>query len=476
MRVNYKSQVTVGIDVLSESQCKEIHFASLDVLERIGVNMMNPKASELLKKHGCRVEGNRVRIPAFLVKDALNSVPDHVAVYSRDGEKAMALEEGNIYFGTGSATQFVFDPYTGEQRPSCKKDVADAAIVADALDQVDYIMSMAVAQDCTRAYVHEFEAMIKNSSKPIILCADSLDDLTKITAITETVVGGAEELAWRPPIIVYSEPSSPLQFSTETVDKIIFCAEHRIPLLAGPAVMLGATGPVTAAGALIVANCEILASLVLSQMANKGAPFIYGGGIPPMDMKTQLCSYAAPEEHLNSAAMVKMACFYHVPSFTTSGCSDAHAFDQEAGMNIGFTLFAHALAGSNLIHDLGYMGAGNATSLESVVLCNEAVGMIKHFLTGIEFNEETLAKDVIEEVGPGGNFFSHEHTFMNFKQSMYFPELLNRGNFDQWQAAGGKDFYEKANEKVRDILANHKPAPLKQEVLSKIDEIVASAK
>jgi len=470
VRVNMQFQTSLGINTISLNQVEEIHLATLEVLDRVGVNILEKEALTLLKQNGAYVDNNRVRIPAWMVQEALAAVPQRIAISNRSGDRAMFLEKGSIYYGTGSATQYVEDIFTGQRRITVKQDVANAARIADGLKNVDFVMAMSVASNVAshNAFVHEFEAIVVNTTKPILFCANDSGDLGCITQMAEIVAGGKGALAENPFIILYAEPSSPLQIAQDTIEKMLFCAENKIPVICGPAVMMGATGPVSAAGSLVIANCEILAGLVIHQLKCKGAPFIYGGGVPPMDMKTFLCSYAAPEEHLNSAAMVNMAQYYNLPVFTTSGCSDSHVFDQQAGMEAGFNLLVHGLAGSNLIHDLGYMGAGATTSMEMLVLCDETVGMVKHFIKGIEITPQTLALDVIEQVGPGGNFFAEEHTFNNFKKHMYFPELLNRQGYDKWKESGGADFYQRANEKARNILNNHMVPELPKDILRRV--------
>ncbi len=478
MRVNMQFQQVVGLNTISYDQFEEIHLATLEILDRVGVRISDPEALALLKKAGARVDRNLAKIPASLVQDALASAPCRVPISNRSGERAMRLEKGRSYYGSGSDTPNTIDIETGVRRLATKQDVIESTIISDHLDNIDFIMSMALASDVPTAdsYIHQFEAMVLNTSKPIVYTASNRRDLEIIVKMAEVVAGGAEALAANPFIILYDEPSSPLQHSEEAVQKLLFLAEKRLPVIYIPALMMGATGPVTAAGAIVVANCESLSGLVIHQLKSKGAPFIYGGGIPPLDMKTSVCSYAAPEEHLNCAVMVKMAQYYNLPVFTTSGCSDSQLFDQQAGMEAGFNLLASTLAGGNLIHDLGYIGSGMTSSMEMLILCNETVGMAKHFVKGISICPETLALDVIEKVGPGGNYFAEEHTFNNFKKHLWVPELLNRHSFDHWNSSGATTYGQRANEKARAILENHKPVILPAEVVNKIGEIVNHSK
>ena len=469
-----KFQNSLGLNVLTNDQCDEIHFATLEVLDRVGVNVFEQEAIQLLKERGARVDGDRVHIPPWMVQEALSTAPCRVAMGNRDGDRAMFLEKGRSYYGTGSDTPYTVDIHNGQLRFSTKQDVANATIISDALSNVDFIMSLALASDVPKknSYIHQFEAMVLNTNKPIIYTAADYKDLVDIVNMAEIIAGSPEALAANPFIALYDEPSSPLQHSEEAVQKLLYLAEKRLPVIYIPAVMMGATGPVTAAGSIVVANSETLSGLVIHQLKSKGAPFIYGGGVPPMDMRTQVCSYGAPEEHLNCAALISMASqYYNLPVFTTAGCSDAMTFDQQAGMEAGFNLLSSSLAGGNLIHDLGYIGSGMASCMEMLVLCNETVGMIKHFIKGIEINSETLALEVIEKVGPGGNFFAEEHTFKNFKKHMYFPELLNRQAYDRWKEAGSTTYAQRANIKVKNILENHRPKELPKDVIDRVKEI-----
>jgi len=184
-----------------------------------------------------------------------------------------------------------------------------------------------------------------------------------------------------------------------------------------------------------------------------------------------VCSYGAPERDLTCTSLVALARYYDLPVFTTAGCSDAQVFDQQAGLEMGFNLLISGLAGGNLIHDIGYLGIGMTASLEAIALCNDGIGMVRRMLRGIEVDENTLALDVIEEVGPGGNFIVEEHTVENFRSVLSTPKLLNRMDYDNWKNAGALTFEERANRMVKDILENHKIPKLPENVVSQINSI-----
>ncbi|HOL17336.1 MAG TPA: trimethylamine methyltransferase family protein, partial [Bacillota bacterium] len=303
--------------------------------------------------------------------------------------------------------------------------------------------------------------------------AHGREGLLEIIEIASIAAGGKETLVEKPYLVLYAEPTSPLQHTREALEKLLTCAAERLPVIYAPAVMSGATGPVTLAGGIVVANAEILSGLVIHQLKAPGAPFICGGGVPPMHMAHSICSYGAPERDLGCISLVRLAQYYRLPVFTTAGCSDAHVFDQQAGMEVGFNLLISGLAGGNLIHDLGYIGVGMTSCLEHLLLCNETVGAVKHLLRGVAITPETLALDLIEKVGPGGHFLSEEHTARHFRREMYFPKVLNRNNYDGWLAEGGKSFGERANEVVKEILAHHKPPALPPEREAEIRRVAA---
>jgi len=447
----------MGLLNLKPEQIDQLHLATLDVLENVGVKICEPEALELLGGAGARVTGDLARIPTWLVQQALSTAPCKIVIYDRGGRRALTLEKGNIYYGTGSDTPYIIDIETGQRRRAVKQDTINATRIADALENIDFIMSMAKASDVPdiRTDRHHFEAMTLNSTKPVIFDAHDREGLSDIIKMASLACGSKETLVQKPYIMHYAEPNSPLTHSKAALEKLLTMAEERIPLIYAPAVMCGATGPVTTAGALVVANAEILSGLVIHQLKAKGAPFIYGGGTPPLNMVTTVCSYGDPQGIVGAVSLVELARFYNLPSFSIAGCTDAQLFDQQAAMEAGFNLLMSALAGGNLIHDLGYIGVGLTFSLEYLVLCNEGVGAAKFMTRGVEVNPRTLALDVIEKVGPGGHFLTEQHTLDHFKSEMHFTRLFNRSAYDNWQATGSKTFGEHANNLLKEILQWH---------------------
>jgi trimethylamine---corrinoid protein Co-methyltransferase len=447
---------------LTREKMEQLHLATLDVLENVGVKICEREALELLHGAGARVDGDLVKIPDYLVRRAVKSAPEKIAIYDREGNPAMPLEKDKIYYGTGSDTPYTIDLDSGLRRRTVKQDTINATIVTDALENLDFVMSMARASDVPagRSDRHHFEAMTLNSTKPIIFDAFDRQGLIDIIEMASIVTGSKKTLVEKPYIIHYSQPTSPLVHPKASLEKLLTAAAERIPLVYAPAVMCGATGPVTTAGALVVANAEILSGLVVHQLKAEGAPFVYGGGTPPLNMITTVCSYGDPQGNLGTISLVELAHFYNLPSFTLAGCTDAQTFDQQAAMEAGFNLLISALSGGNLIHDLGYIGAGFTGSLEYLVLCNEGVGAVKFMTRGVEVNPATLALDLIKKAGPGGHFLTEQHTMDYFRSEMHFTRLFNRNTYENWQAAGAKSFGENANALLKEILQWHEVSPL----------------
>ena len=478
MRKNNHYIKRMGLQNLTDDQMEQLHLATLDILEHVGVKVCEPEALELLSGAGARVEKDLVKIPPWMIQQALQTAPCKIAIYKRSGERAMSLEKGKIYFGTGSDTPHIIDIETGKRRKSIKQDTINATLVTDALENIDFVMSMARASDVPgeRSDRHHFEAMTLNSTKPIIFDAHDRQGLLDIIEMGALIKGGKKQLADKPYIIHYTQPTSPLVHTKNALKKMITAAENGIPLVYAPAVMCGASGPVTTAGALVIGNAEILSGLVIHQLKKKGAPFIYGGGTPPLNMITTICTYGDPQGFMGTASLTQIANYYKLPSFSIAGCTDAQAFDQQAAMEAGFNLLLAALSGSNLIHDLGYIGAGMTYSLEHLVLCDEGAGMAKFITRGVEINPETLAQDVIENVGPGGHFLTEQHTMDHFRSHMHFTRLFNRNTYDNWQAAGSKNFGDSANALIKEILYWHEVPPLDPAVEKAVKELAAGEK
>lgn len=476
-KANYSEQTTPSYTYLSDDQLYEIHAASLEVLERVGVRVDHEEARALLEAAGAYLKpGNIVKIPAFLVKKALQTAPPRVVLSGRDGQRRMFCEKNRTYFGPGSDLPWTIDLYSGVRRRSVKQDVVNAARVVDALPNFDFMMSYAIATDVhdQLSYLHQFHAMVENTNKPIVFTADDAEDFLQIVEMAAAVRGSLAELKENPFIACYHEPISPLIHAREGLEKLLACAENGIPAIYTPGAGAGATAPCSYAGLLTQVNAELLSGLVIHQLKQPGAPFVYGAACGAMDMKTTIIPHGAPEFQIFGMVLAQLSRFYELPCWSTAGNSDAPVLDQQATLEWGFNIFMARCSGANIIHDVGYLNTGLIGALEALVICNDIIGLAHHIGQGFTVNRETLAVEVIERVGAGGNYFLDDHTFHHFRD-FWSPELLNRERYDTWKAKGGLTLGEKANLKAKEILENHQPESLPAAVTNCFQEIIARA-
>ncbi|MDH7486644.1 MAG: trimethylamine methyltransferase family protein [Anaerolineae bacterium] len=477
MNSGFRSQCVPGYRLLSEEQVQEIHRASLELLETVGVRVSHEGGVQLLRAAGCRVKGNDiVQIPNWLVEEAIRSAPSRITIYNRKGEEAMRLQGRTIHFGLGTDLINTVDLRTGQIRRSLLQDVVNAARVADYCPEIDFIASFGLPADVpTNAmYIECARVMMENSTKPIFFTAAAREDLEVILNMAAVVAGGEEALRQRPFLIHYSEPTAPLTHSHNAVRKLLLCAEKGIPICYTPGDILGATIPVTLAGGIVQANAEALSGIVLHQLKSKGAPIISGFGAIPLDMKTGIFAYGAPEVRLTNSAFADIYHTYGIPIWSTVG-SDAHGLDAQAAMEHAFGILMSALDGANLIHDVGYLGQGLLGHPAAIVMGDEIISYVKRIIRGFDMGDEEMALDVIRKVGPGGNFLSVRHTKTHFQRELWRPRLLNRDSLRTWMDKGGKTYEELATQKALEILETHRPEPLPEDVRQKIGEMARAA-
>ena len=478
-KTNYLVNSTPTFEVLTEEEIRAIYFSALTVLSETGVRVYNKKGYDLLGAHGATVEDIEedsalVKLQPEMVDIALSTLPRKVVIYGADhGKYKMELYKDHIYFGAGSDTPFTIDPRTGDRRRATYKDVKDFARVAQALPNLDFHMSLGIVQDTAVGTYDRWQylAMLEGTTKPINITAVDKDGLKDQLEMAYIRVGGKEQW-WKTPIFsLYIEPVSPLSHSVEVIDKLMFCAEHRIPFVYTPCPLAGATSPATLAGTAVQALTESLLGIVLSQLVRPGAPLIIGGLMSAMDMRTAVYSYGSPEMALLSAAYTQITKWLGVPEYETAGCSDAKMYDEQAAMEATMNIATAALIGGNMIHDVGYLEQGLTSSMEMMVASDEIIDMVKRIMRGIPVNDDSKALNVINDVGPGGHYLAHDHTFDRFKDIIWQPKLLDRQNFEGWEASGGKTHRQRVNERVLEILDREEEPLLDEKMFKELKRI-----
>jgi len=477
MRVNLHSNAGVRFRVLSDDQCEQIGLAAFEVLERVGARFGDGEALDILNKAGCRVgRDNVVRFPAGLIAEALNSAPRRFALYTRSGEPAMKIEPNRVYFGPGPTCPNFIDPETHARRPFVKQDAALTARVCDVLENIDYVMSLGSISDVPpdKADVHEFDAMVRQTTKPLMSWSFSRRSLGQIHRMCAAVKGSEEAFAREPFMIFYAEPSSPLKHSAEAVQKLIYCARHRIPLVYTPCPIAGATAPATLAGVLVQDLAETLGGVVLSQLIAPGTPIVVGGVMSILDMRTTILSYGAPELALLSAAATEVARHLGLPMFSTAGCTDSKRLDEQAAIEASMSIVVAALSGANFVHDVGFIESAMTGSLEQLVMSDEIIGMARHVARGIRVDDETLGVEAIAAAVDTGDYLTLDHTARHFRGEFWFPRLMDRRRHDEWADDGGQTMGDRVRQRLSDILAEHRAGALPGGAADKLDEIVAT--
>jgi trimethylamine--corrinoid protein Co-methyltransferase len=464
---------------LSQADKERIHQAVLKILEEIGMQILHDEALTLLQKADCRVaENNVVKIPENLVRGAIQTAPRNIPVHDREGNHVMDLGGRRSYFGTGSDLLYSLDAETMKRRRCILDDVSRAARLCDALPNIDFIMSCAHPSDLDpqKAYLASFQAMVENSSKPIVSTAEGRNDLREMWRIAEILRGGEEKLRAQPYFIHYAEPISPLKHPFTSLDKLLFCAEKHIPSIYSPAPLSGATAAMTIAGHVAQGLAECFCGLVIHQLKAEGAPFLMGMGPAVLDMATSQSSYNAPEYYLGYLAAIEMSHYYDLPSWGYAGISDSQIPDGQATLEAAFITFLSIVSGANLNHDVGYLDFGRTASLEMVVIVDEIIDQLRRFQRGIPVNDDELGLDVIQEVGPGGQFLTHKHTLRHFRSTQWRPRLICRDGYENWEESGSRSLLDRARQRLLEILETHRPPALDSAKARAIAERVAGFK
>lgn len=452
-----------ALSFLSKEDKRRIHQAALQILRQTGMGVLHGEALTLLKGAGCLIgEQNIVQIPEALVEKAIQSAPNEIQVYDREGTLSMNLGGYRSYFGTGSDLLYTIDVNTHQRRRCILEDVRLASRLCDALPNIDFVMSFSHPSDIPphRAFLCSFHAMVESTRKPIVCTAEGGEDLREMWEIGKILRQGEEHLRSEPYFIHYAEPISPLKQAFPGIAKLLFCAEKGIPVVYSPAPISGSTAPITVAGHVAQGLAECLCGIVIHQLKQKGAPIIMGMGPAVLDMVTGECSYNAPEYYLSYMAMVEMSHFYNLPSWGYAGTSDSQICDDQATLEAGLITFLAAMGGANLNHDVGYLDFGRTGSLEMVVIMDEVIDQVRRLLRGIPVSDETLGLDVIHRVGPGGHFLTEDHTARHIRTTQWRPTLISRDGYDRWRESGALSLRDRARKKLLGILQDQKPSPL----------------
>ena len=470
----------LGWDVLSSAQLEQIHEATLDVLETVGVRFPSERALDVLEENGCGVDrGTQMaRLPRAVVMEAVSAVPDSYVLAGRDPACDMLIDGRHCYLSNDASGVFVRDHRTGEKRPSTKADVATSARFVDALPNVSFCWGPAVtSQDvppATKA-LHDAEAVFTNTVKHF-QTVTTVGELPAryLVEMAAVIAGGSDALRTRPILSFMQCTVDPLAHDGPNLEANLVAAEHGLAGGFMPMPLAAGTGPATLAGTLVIQNAGTLSGVVLLELAQPGVPAFFSGAPSVIDLTTGGYTGGSPEDYLLAAAANQLAYFYGVPMAMGTMATGAKEPDWQAAVDDSLSTFASVMTGADMMNGCGLLDGSKILSYPHMVMESEIYGIVQKVADGIVVDDETLALDVIKRVGSNGTYLAEKHTRLH-AQDVWRPTIWDRTPYDSWLREGKKGALEKATEAADEILAHHRPEPLPEDVAAELRAIVARA-
>ncbi len=474
---NYAAHQTPQFRVLTNSQCREIYLATLECLNRVGVLVHEQESRNLLVSAGATVDGDRVFIPPHIIQDAIASAPRTYTLWGRDPNRELRISPDRVYYGPGPTCTFFQDPGTGNRRKARRGDAGLAALVCDALPNIDFVMSLSLYDDVTPVLspVYEFADMIVKTGKPIVAWANDLDTLKDIHQIAILAAGSEPALRRRPIFAYFASYESPLRHGEKQIANLIWASRHGIPIvyLGGPTPGLDA--PVTGASALVIFLSAALSGLAIVQLAQRGAPMMIGGVLSAMDLRNARPAYGSPEMSLHAAAAADITRYLGLPFMGTAGASESKLLNSQAAVEASIEILMAGLSGAGMVHDVGFLDCADIGSLEMLVMCDEIISHVRRMLRGLVVDHETIMLELIEKVGPGKHFIAERKSSSLSRREIWVPTLMDREAYTVWEKKGSKSMEQRVRERLTNILETHIPTPLPDGADAKIQLILKDA-
>jgi trimethylamine--corrinoid protein Co-methyltransferase len=462
------------LNFLDDQQLDKLQEATLRILEDTGVQFPSEKALAIFVEHGANVDHDRqiVKIPRALVHKAMSKLPRYFTLGARNPDFDLQLQEGVSFFTNDGCGHNVVDSKTGKQRPSTKADVGMMARINDYLSSMAFSWTMISAQDCgVTSPLHEIDITWKNNTKHYQSVTMMGEEICRYGVEMATVLrGNLEGVRKRPPISLIVCTISPLMQDKEAIDGALVLAEVGIPIVFMSMPTMGTTAPATYAGALALGDAEIISATVLLQLAYPGTPVFHSLLHAWADPRT--AAYVGyPLDSRARYAPVEIAHHWGMPALGGAFGTESPELDSwQSAAEVATDPLLVGLAGAEIVTGIGLRDTYTLLYPEAIILDDNLYHLARNSLLEMEVNPETLAVEIVREVGPGGHFLSQKHTRKRIRTSMV------RGVQHQLDSLGKYRFpAEYAREKVAWILENHKPEPPSAEVQKAIDRILTTA-
>jgi trimethylamine--corrinoid protein Co-methyltransferase len=459
------------VQIADPKEIELIHAATLEILDCKGIRFEDPEALHLLRDHGCRINEKTMvaKIPADLIEKSIQTCPAKYTLRARNHELDLAISQNSIYFGSCAGLQ-ILDVESMERRPGTLNDVENAAKIINSLDSIALVDLPGVSYVVDKPTEINLECIYATTLR-------NCEKVFNVYVLDDSLEWGLlmAQTAGTDPLIAVSS-TSPLCWNSENIRGAKAATDAKLPLGIQSVASPGLTGPVTLAGSAVVMNAEILSMLVLIQLLRPGTGVLYSCFNMPFDMRKMTLASGSIEFCLMSMLSVQLSKFYGLGSMIYAPLSDSKLPDQQTAIEKTLHWQLAAMAGMNLIMGAGVIENQTVYSNEQVIIEAELLGMMKRYVEGIEITQQTLALDVINEVGHvRGTYLDQIHTRDNWRREQYLPFLFNRDVYDNWQSSGARDCLNTAQQKAKEILANHKVQPLPGEVDRELNKILQSA-
>ena len=470
----------LSLEILPPNAVRAVHQAALEVMARTGVRFPSARALTTLADAGCRVDFDRqvACIPPDVAMKAISCAPRRFVLGARDPADNLELDGEHCYLSTDGCGIEIYEPATDERRRSTRDDIYRSALVADYLDAIGFYWGPTVsAQDMPAATrpLHELEAAFLGTSKHVQLeTIISAPVARYCVEMALAEVGSAEELRRRPIFSVMQCALDPLGQDGGSLEAALVAAGHGIPTGFMPMPMSCATAPATLAGNLVVTTVDALAPLVLIQLAHPGAPVFFAAAPTVMDLRTGGYTGGSPEDYLLGGAFNQICRFYGLPMSVGAMATGAKLPDWQAALDNTLSTLMPVLTGTAMLTGAGMLNGSKIFSYQQLIMDAEIYSVVAKVAEGIRVDAETLATEVIHQVGVGGSYLSHSHT-LRWLRGIWRPMVVDRSPFDAWEKAGRRGAYEAATELAAKILAEHRPREVNPGVRREWERILAAA-
>ena len=466
--------------LLNKDLIDRIISEGLEILMNPGVKVHNEETLKLLSDHGAKIDLDKkiAYIPEDVVLKALDTAPSEFTLYTLDGEPAVRYMGDEVHFNPCSTALTIIDSKTQKQRPPVSEDMVKFVKLVESIPQLDAQSTALVCSDVAKevADIYRLYIALNLMRKPIVTGAFRADTLPIMKDLLVAAVGDELTLAEKPIAIFDVCPSPPLLWSDLGCQNLMDCARFDIPVQFISMPLTGATAPITLTGAMVQHAAETMSGVVIAQLVKEGAPVVWGGSPSALDMRTGNTPMGAVETWMIDIGYVEIGKELNLPTNAYMGLSDAKVVDAQCGLEAAGGILLASLAGVNMVSSPGMMDFESSQSFEKVVIDSEIIAMGKRLIQGVEARENPIATKIMAEMGHNADYLTTPHTHKWFKEELHIPsKLIDRSSVEEWEREGALSIFERAREKVDQLVDSYEPSPVSSDVRTELRNITLKA-